>query len=173
MEIDVSSIKRNPGAVINVRLNASLPLNEIEGEEIVIVSPVTADFKLTNTGDLILVDGAIQVEASLHCSRCLTKFTQVLTIPFHETYQEKSKATSAEMEGNSGAGINIFHGDTIKLAAAAWENIIAALPMKALCNKNCRGLCSLCGQDLNSEQCICKKEKIDPRLAVLRKLIKD
>ena len=44
--------------------------------------------------------------------------------------------------------------------------------MKPLCRPDCRGLCPHCGCDLNIEQCDCKDEQLDPRLAVLGDLLK-
>jgi len=37
------------------------------------------------------------------------------------------------------------------------QEIILTYPVKALCSKDCKGLCSGCGKDLNKEKCICKK----------------
>ncbi len=41
---------------------------------------------------------------------------------------------------------------------------------KPLCKEDCKGLCPTCGKDLNEGPCGCKKE-LDPRLAVLAKLL--
>ncbi|MCX6003520.1 MAG: DUF177 domain-containing protein [Chloroflexi bacterium] len=44
------------------------------------------------------------------------------------------------------------------------------MPMKPLCKDECAGLCSICGKDLNLEECGCQKEEVDPRWAELLKL---
>jgi len=48
-----------------------------------------------------------------------------------------------------------------------------ALPMKAICRSDCRGLCPHCGASLNNEQCRCEKHGSDPRLAPLARLKQD
>lgn len=53
------------------------------------------------------------------------------------------------------------------------DDILLELPGKFLCDDDCRGLCPICGSDLNIGQCGCKAESIDPRLLELSKLITD
>lgn len=45
------------------------------------------------------------------------------------------------------------------------------LPSKHLCSPDCKGLCQKCGKDLNIGKCDCNEKNIDPRLAVLKKLL--
>ncbi|MGB9809870.1 MAG: YceD family protein, partial [Caldanaerobacter sp.] len=49
--------------------------------------------------------------------------------------------------------------------------VILSLPMKFLCKEDCKGLCPICGTNLNYGSCSCKREDIDPRLEVLSKLL--
>ena len=43
------------------------------------------------------------------------------------------------------------------------NNVNLELPTKFLCNDDCKGVCVMCGKNLNKDQCDCKKP-IDPRL---------
>ena len=52
------------------------------------------------------------------------------------------------------------------------EQFYLSLPMKALCSDGCRGLCVVCGTNLNSGACGCTRTWEDPRLAPLRDLRK-
>jgi uncharacterized protein len=51
------------------------------------------------------------------------------------------------------------------------DEFYLALPMKPLCKDDCKGLCPLCGANWNRDTCTCKAEWVDPRLAVLKKLL--
>ncbi len=57
------------------------------------------------------------------------------------------------------------------------ESIRAALifqePMQPLCREDCKGLCPHCGTDRNQTDCDCEKQRIDPRLASLKRLLKE
>lgn len=50
-------------------------------------------------------------------------------------------------------------------------DILLELPTKFLCKEDCKGLCPVCGKNLNEGSCDCNLHQIDPRLEVLKKLI--
>ena len=50
------------------------------------------------------------------------------------------------------------------------SQVVASLPMKILCDNNCKGLCLNCGVDLNKESCECVIDNIDPRFEKLKNL---
>ena len=60
--------------------------------------------------------------------------------------------------------------DKIDLSEDVKEMTLLALPMKHLCDENCKGLCSKCGKDLNEGPCNCKEEEINPVWEPLLKL---
>jgi uncharacterized protein len=51
------------------------------------------------------------------------------------------------------------------------EQFQLALPMKPLCGEACRGLCAVCGTNLNRTACDCTPIWEDPRLAALKGLL--
>jgi uncharacterized protein len=66
-----------------------------------------------------------------------------------------------------------YENDQIDLGQLMREQFYLALPMKPLCRDECRGLCAVCGTNLNRSMCDCKRDWEDPRLAVLRTLKKE
>ncbi len=58
----------------------------------------------------------------------------------------------------------------LNLSSLCWEEFMLSLPMRPLCQSNCKGLCANCGANLNELTCKCGEEQGDPRLAVLRTL---
>ncbi len=51
------------------------------------------------------------------------------------------------------------------------EYLLISIPINSLCKTNCAGLCPVCGTNHNHEQCDCKTDSIDPRLAKLKDLL--
>ena len=51
------------------------------------------------------------------------------------------------------------------------EDLILDQPSKVLCREDCRGICMVCGKDLNEGLCGCRQETVDPRLAALQQLL--
>jgi uncharacterized protein len=66
-----------------------------------------------------------------------------------------------------------FWNDEIDLGQLMKEQFYLALPMKPLCRDECRGLCALCGANLNRGTCGCVAAWEDPRFAALRALKKE
>jgi uncharacterized protein len=62
-------------------------------------------------------------------------------------------------------------GYEINPAALAWEEFSLALPAHPLCREDCKGLCPLCGANLNRETCLCRRTGEDPGLARLRGVV--
>lgn len=170
MKVNVAELRRNPGAQIDIKLEGYLPSLENElAPEAALLSPVTAKLRINNSGTVIVVDGILSVRVLLNCSRCLKEFALNLHVSFNEAFREEGASGGMGMEQED--GIILFSGDIIDFTATIRDNLIAALPMKALCRENCRGLCPRCGQDLNQGECNCPKLEVDPRLAVLGKLL--
>ncbi|NNL77900.1 MAG: DUF177 domain-containing protein, partial [Desulfobacterales bacterium] len=63
-----------------------------------------------------------------------------------------------------------FQGQEINLKEAIQEQVIMAFPLRALCKKNCNGLCPKCGVDLNAGDCNCDREPCGQKFAALKKL---
>ena len=60
---------------------------------------------------------------------------------------------------------------TVELDEIVITDILLDLPQKNLCKEACKGLCPVCGQNLNLGTCSCSGESVDPRLAVLKQLM--
>ena len=45
--------------------------------------------------------------------------------------------------------------------------------MKVLCSEDCKGICNVCGQNLNEGTCDCEDTGLDPRMSVIRDVFKN
>jgi uncharacterized protein len=62
-----------------------------------------------------------------------------------------------------------FDGKTIDLDPIVREQVLLALPVSVLCREDCKGLCGVCGQDLNELDCgHAGRKEVDVRLAKLK-----
>jgi len=50
------------------------------------------------------------------------------------------------------------------------QEIILHFPVVSVCSKSCKGLCPVCGVDLNKENCSCDKEQGLKQLSILKEL---
>ena len=63
-----------------------------------------------------------------------------------------------------------YHLDVEQLL---YNEILVGWPMKVLCSEDCKGICSVCGQNLNEGSCDCEDTSLDPRMSVIRDVFKN
>ncbi|MCL6635690.1 MAG: DUF177 domain-containing protein [Peptococcaceae bacterium] len=163
LRMDVSRLKRSAGDSAFYQLTGEIPPIEDGGEKLYFTGPVRASFTVTNTGEMLRVEGTAAGELRLSCSRCLEPFT----FPFEVALEENYIYSTGEAPGEAVP----FTGDFLDVTPEVQKGIIMALPMKALCREDCPGLCPGCGRRLAEGTCGCAGEDIDPRLAALKKLL--
>lgn len=119
-----------------------------------------------------IVAGEIETEVELNCIRCLKRIPQKLKLSVNNAYilaEDYTKQEEYELE-KQGLEISIFEGGKIDLQQIAGEQIALVLPPQIICESSCQGLCEKCGANLNSTDCKCKENEIDPRWSALKKL---
>jgi uncharacterized protein len=50
------------------------------------------------------------------------------------------------------------------------EQVLLAVPLRAICREDCKGLCPQCGANLNEKRCSCAEPVEDPRWSGLKDL---
>jgi uncharacterized protein len=128
-----------------------------------------------------LVEGQIRITGDLHtrlemvCARCLEPVHEDIAREFDLFYKPILTMTKEEDERLKldDTEIAFFEGEGMFLADVLAEQVLLALPMKAICRSDCRGLCPQCGVNLNNEECRCESHAADPRTAPLARLKQD
>lgn len=107
---------------------------------------------------------SVKADIRTVCSRCACEFI----LPFSsETVKEIKHRDDGEFEDV----IYTDGGFCFDIAEEARAQIYFEFPAKPLCREDCKGLCPVCGCDLNTSSCSCDIRTTDPRLDVLKKLI--
>jgi uncharacterized protein len=140
-----------------------------------IASPVKLVFDIHKDKDTFRLDGRVQAMLELPCSRCLETFRWGVDEPFELTYQSRAAVTAGEEREITDEDFSaaVYDNDQIDLEQLIRERFEMSLPMKPLCGPDCKGLCPICGANLNRSQCACKSAWEDPRLAALKNLKTD
>jgi uncharacterized protein len=68
------------------------------------------------------------------------------------------------------AEIGYYQGEGLLLEEALREQVLLALPLKAVCREDCKGLCPHCGKNLNEGQCSCAEPVDDLRWSALKEI---
>lgn len=124
---------------------------------------------LDKTASQILLKTEIDTNGNFECDRCLTTFSQHIHTSYTLMYLYQTQEFDIENE------IQIINKDTvyIDLAEDVRQYILLAIPIKLLCKEDCKGLCPICGKNLNEGRCDCIIDAIDPRWEALSKLIRN
>lgn len=176
MIVHVGSIKGRKGASMLVQFDDPEPESPDEHVHFIGEMPLRVEARVTNTGVCYLVQGSVEANLALTCSRCLKEFPWRLRVPLHEVYRPVAVSDdpavaideSPDILDDLDEEIRSFHGSEIDLTEAVQEQIVLALPMKLLCREDCEGICPQCGVDRNEISCDCRTETIDPRFAALK-----
>jgi uncharacterized protein len=128
-----------------------------------------------------LLEGQIRITGDLHtrvemvCARCLEPVTEDVAREFDLFYRPIASMTREEEDRLKldDTEIAFFEGEGLFLTDVLAEQVLLALPMKAICRSDCRGLCAQCGVNLNNEECRCEVHVADPRMAPLARLKQD
>ena len=133
---------------------------------------VSADVLLRREDKRVFVDGSLSVTVGLVCDRCLDLFDKVIDEAFQVEFELAGPDSIVMTAGEHEVGVDEM--DTIYLDEAAIDlyqllrqQVFLALPEKLLCNKECRGLCSDCGVNLNNEKCRCGAKESNSPFSVL------
>lgn len=127
--------------------------------------PIIVKGTAINTGVDFCVEGKINCTLSCICDRCLSDFTTSNQYEFEEEFSQDEDFAKAKE-------INFFNGDIIDIGDLVRDIVISAQPIRYLCSEDCKGLCPVCGANLNKTECNCNRESVDPRLAILQDLLK-
>lgn len=135
-----------------------------------LVAPLVAHLTYYRAAADLFFDGSLTIRAEGVCARCLETFSLALDVPCSFALTPaKQEAGKAELHPDD-LTLSTYAGDEIDLAPLVEEQTILALPTRALCREDCRGLCATCGRNRNLDSCECRSGEPDPRLAVLRGL---
>lgn len=157
------------GKIVNHDLNERL-------KEFKIVSPIFYKGKIVRTKGSDTIDIDIKYEYKTNCDRCLKDVVKEAKALLSGELRDSTEEGKLENESENDDTVDVLYHDrgNFKLHENIVMEVASSLPMKTLCSRDCKGLCSQCGADLNKESCDCSDNIIDPRLEKLREInIKD
>ncbi|MCS7252735.1 MAG: DUF177 domain-containing protein [Armatimonadota bacterium] len=167
MRLDLRRIIRHPSASVSRSYHEVIYLDR-EGVDVEVNGDVTA----RNDGRMIIVHGTVSGTVVLRCSRCLKPTECLVETEFEAECEVRNFFAMAEgnYEGLDEEVTSIFDESTVDVTELTRQALILALPLQPLCSADCKGICPVCGADLNEGQCSCEPPK-DPRWAKLEELL--
>lgn len=133
--------------------------------DIEFLSPISVSGYVKSMAEYMFVHEDVRLEYDTSCARCAEPVKGKLEFSF-----EKDIATDDVSKDNDDY---VFPEDKkIDLVSLTEEQLMLELPSKTLCREDCAGLCPKCGKNLNEGKCSCPEHEGDPRLQILKSLLK-
>lgn len=123
-----------------------------------------------------ITDAAGYMKLSLHaelpfeaeCARCLSPVKDVFLFDFEKAVAQEGTLSIEEEESDD---YIIAKDGFLDVDELLREMLILEFPNRILCDENCPGMCPKCGKPRREGPCSCETKEIDPRLAILQKLL--
>jgi uncharacterized protein len=135
-------------------------------------TPLQSQARVWKAGQSVLIKGKVQTNLQLKCVRCLKEFSFPISSTFELSLHPLKETSSTEEKelGEEDMASGFYEGGDIHLSEIACEQIFLEIPYKPLCHEECKGLCPICGKDLNLTSCNCAKEEFVSSFSALQKL---
>jgi len=163
MVLDLKGVFLDEGSVLHKEHSFSMADIKVDGM-CPFTSPVRVDVTAENRAGLVRLSLATSFNYKKPCDRCGTDVAREIHYCF-----EHFLVTSLSGDQNDDYIETPDHKIDIDELTAT--DVLLELPSKHLCSDSCKGLCPMCGADLNKTTCGCSTKQTDPRLEVLKQLI--
>jgi uncharacterized protein len=162
MILDLRSIIDNPGSSIAFEYEPDV--SDISIPSIVrFIEPPTAIGDVTNRAGVLCLVANLTTVCECTCAACINEFEFPIDLQISTCIVEDN-------EENRETDNYYYYDDKIELDDIIITELLLNIDDRILCREDCAGLCQMCGHDLNTGLCDCKKE-VDPRLAKLAELL--
>lgn len=164
LTIDVSSLIGKPGATRKLTESGQVQGWQTGLGRVDESNPVHVDLTLASAVGGIGVSGAVQGRFELCCSRCLIEYGQDFGLELNEQFYSDPQAA----ESNDGYKMD---EQTVDLEPMLRDAIVLNIPIKPVHSVDCKGLCPVCGADMNTSNCRHGEQPVDIRWAALKGLV--
>ena len=109
--------------------------------------------EIVNDGKTFIARGKAVCSRDFFCDRCLEPSSGEIVCDFDEEIDDED-----------------ITDNVVDITELVRDTFLASLPIQNLCRGGCKGLCPVCGKNLNDGECECDRFIVDPRLASLKDL---
>lgn len=121
-------------------------------------------------GKELRIQAEAKVTIRIPCDRCLEDVDKEFVLDFTKCVDLGCSDAELKEGFDESDFIDGYHLDVDKML---FKEILTGWPTKVLCREDCKGICNICGQNLNEGTCSCEDTGLDPRMSVVRELFKN
>ena len=123
-------------------------LSEVRGYTF--AAPVAVSGEFYNRAGIVTLKYTVSCTLDVVCDRCLTELKRDYSYDFSHTVVPSLQSDIYDT-------YLVAQHDSIDMNETAISDLLLMLPTKMLCREDCKGLCDICGCNLNERTCNCRK----------------
>lgn len=173
MLINLTDVFTSQGKVKNLSVMYDQESFHYMGNDYPVSDRSDISITLTNIGTgCVLVEGKLELALTIPCDRCLQSVKVPLSVVFTHQVLSPEREDTASKETSNDASFddeqNFVSGYELDTDALINNEILINMPVKVLCREDCKGICPVCGHNLNEGECGCDRFVPDPRMAAIK-----
>ncbi len=112
----------------------------------------------------VFIRGHVDVKLAIPCGRCLEDVPTDICFDIDKKLLiQDGRLVDDEMEET-----DYLIGFDLDVDKLVYAEILVNWPMRVLCKDDCKGICKVCGMNLNKGICDCDSSALDPRMAAIQ-----
>jgi uncharacterized protein len=169
MRIELDKLEGNNSSFAHVYEPGELMLDD---EHVRLVEQPEVRGRVNRKSYEVQLRGTVRARAEVDCDRCLGSVLIPIASDFDVKYisSDDYRATETVELQEEDLSVAVFEDATIDIDELVREQVLLALPARALCTEECKGLCPVCGSNKNSQDCACETRERDPRWSGLQNI---
>ncbi|MBQ9010381.1 MAG: DUF177 domain-containing protein [Clostridia bacterium] len=154
MKLDITKgIQRN-GIEMPFELSESFPEDSWNGDTVRFAEPVTFSGTYMISEETVIIRGIAETVIEGPCARCLETARMPVRTELSEAYVRDKGEEIIPLDEEQYR----YQGHILDLYEAVRTALLLELPTQFLCKEDCKGLCPVCGTNLNYNTCSCQKD---------------
>lgn len=153
MRLDITRGIQRKGFEVPFDLAEAWGEDRWNGDAISFERPVTFSGTYMLAGETVVLRGVARATVRSRCARCLAPALTDVSAAVEEAFTRDEERASDPADDQYR-----YSGHVLELTDAVRTALLLELPSRILCKEDCKGLCPVCGQDLNVKTCSCRRE---------------
>ncbi|MBQ3784111.1 MAG: DUF177 domain-containing protein [Lachnospiraceae bacterium] len=171
MLINLSEVMANVGQTKDTQASIEFQEFVMYGDSYPVVDKTDVHVVVQCVGERkVSIQCEAQVDLSIPCSRCLDE----VNVPFKIDYLKKFDFSGTKEEEIEELEAAIYIRDyDLDVDTLIKEEMMLQFPLQTLCSDDCKGICDVCGTNLNKGTCDCDQQGRDPRMLAIQDIFKN
>ena len=150
MKFPIAAQLRQPGLTGRYVADEAMQPQQYMGAEVSFAAPLHVEATYVYDGAGFTVQGIVKTALCSTCALCAREFEEPFSFSFEERFvKDPGPEDETYPIGN----------EELDITRPVLDNLFLNLPLQSICREDCKGLCPVCGCDLNSVQCACTREE--------------